>query len=105
LEAKPKCGHGKWLKWLKENVRVTQQQAWRYMELARNWDPSKSVAATDLEGALRQLTAEPPPPNTANSDTLGRWARAVSDESLRIKTPDLTDDAAPGLERCAPVRT
>jgi hypothetical protein len=34
-KAKAACGHGKWLAWLKTNVRCSQQQASRYMRLAK----------------------------------------------------------------------
>jgi ParB family chromosome partitioning protein len=35
LRAKKRLGHGKWLPWLKANIKVTQQRASHYMQLAK----------------------------------------------------------------------
>ena len=35
IQARELCGHGKWLPWLKSNVKFSQQQASRYMQLAK----------------------------------------------------------------------
>jgi ParB family chromosome partitioning protein len=35
LRAKARCGHGRWLKWAKANLRFSERKAQRYMELAR----------------------------------------------------------------------
>jgi ParB family chromosome partitioning protein len=35
LLAKERCGHGKWLKWAKANLRFGERKAQRYMELAK----------------------------------------------------------------------
>lgn len=48
-EAKKKCGHGKWLPWLKANVKFTERHARRYIEL------SKSDVTSDLEGQWRAI--------------------------------------------------
>jgi hypothetical protein len=57
LKAKARCGHGKWLAWLKANVRFSQQTASNYMRLAENWDKLPTVG--NLREALRVLTKEP----------------------------------------------
>jgi hypothetical protein len=56
LKAKKECAHGKWLKWLKENVKFSQQTASCYMRLAADWD--KLPAAGNLRGALRILAGK-----------------------------------------------
>jgi hypothetical protein len=35
LKAKAQCGHGKWLKWLKDNIQFSGRQARNYMQLAK----------------------------------------------------------------------
>jgi hypothetical protein len=53
-EAKASLKHGQWLKWLKANVRFSQQQAWRYMQLA------KLPVTSNLEDAWRVLCGNEP---------------------------------------------
>lgn len=53
LRAKGQCGHGKWLAWLKKNVRCSQQRASEYMRVAQNWD--KLPPGGNLKDALRLL--------------------------------------------------
>lgn len=50
IEAKTRCGHGRWLEWLRANVRVSQQHASRYMRLA------KLPTVSDLEVAWAAIT-------------------------------------------------
>jgi hypothetical protein len=54
IRAKAQCGHGKWLAWLKANVRFSQQRASEYMRLAEGWD--KLPPGGNLKDALRLLT-------------------------------------------------
>jgi hypothetical protein len=54
LKAKKRCGHGRWLPWLKANVKFSQQTASVYMRVAQDWD--KLPAAGNLRDALRLLT-------------------------------------------------
>lgn len=60
IKAKAACRHGEWLTWLKQNVRVSQQHAWRYMELA------KLPTVSNLADAWRTITGrdEEPEPET-----------------------------------------
>lgn len=53
LKAKVLCGHGKWLDWLKDNVRFSARSARAYMQLADGWD--KLAAAANLSEALHLL--------------------------------------------------
>jgi hypothetical protein len=46
------------VKWLKANVRFSQQTVWNYMHLAKNWD--KFQPDWYLKEALRHLTENPP---------------------------------------------
>jgi hypothetical protein len=55
LKAKAQCGHGKWLDWLKANVKFSGRTARDYIRLAENWE--KLAAAANLRGALRLLSA------------------------------------------------
>jgi hypothetical protein len=56
LTAKVRCGHGKWLPWLKNNIRFSKETAQAYMRVAKRW--SECAAATNLRGALRLLTGD-----------------------------------------------
>jgi site-specific DNA-methyltransferase (cytosine-N4-specific) len=80
LKAKAQCGHGKWLPWLKQNVRFTQQTASNYMRVAKEWD--KLLTVGNLRDALRLLTEdadddEPPPPEYVTPD---QWDEAGKEE-------------------------
>jgi len=55
-EQKAKCGHGKWLKWLKENVRFSQPTAWNYMRL--HAERAKLSTVDNLTDAYRLLAGE-----------------------------------------------
>jgi hypothetical protein len=63
IRAKQQCGHGKWLKWLRANVRFSQPTAWSYMRLASGWD--KLSAADNLREALRLLSGGSEGPGTS----------------------------------------
>jgi hypothetical protein len=52
LKAKAGCGHGRWLAWMKVNVKFSQQTANTYMRLAKHWD--QITSAGDL--SIRQLS-------------------------------------------------
>jgi hypothetical protein len=73
IKAKDKCGHGKWLDWLKANVRISRSQATRYMKVAREW--AKCCGAATFEDALKLLTddvadeQEPPPDREPGDDS------------------------------------
>lgn len=56
LAAKAKCPRGRWLSWLKANVKFGQQHASRCMRLARDWDKLRMMR--NLADALRALTEE-----------------------------------------------
>src|SRR4051794_951662 len=54
LQAKEKCNHGEWLAWVKANVKFSQEQARRYMRLA------KSGVTTDLDEHWRIISGNAP---------------------------------------------
>ena len=56
LKAKAFCPHGTWLRWLKENVAVSQQQASRYMQLA------KLPVTSNLAEEWRRISGNAPAP-------------------------------------------
>lgn len=58
IAAKKQVGHGEWLNWLKVNVRVTQQQAWKYMQVAEYWP--KLQSSCNLADALKIISGETP---------------------------------------------
>jgi hypothetical protein len=55
LKAKEKCGHGKWLPWLKANVKVSQQTASAYMRLAEGWGKLPAAGNFTLRDALKVI--------------------------------------------------
>jgi hypothetical protein len=54
LEAKRACGHGKWLIWLKVNVKCSQQSANVYMRLAGHWDQITNAGNFIAQMSIRQ---------------------------------------------------
>lgn len=56
LEAKRRCGHGRWTAWLKASVAFSGRTARDYMRLAEHW--GKVAAAANLRDALRMLSEE-----------------------------------------------
>jgi hypothetical protein len=100
LEAKAACGHGKWLKWLRANVRFSQSMASRYMRVAARW--AELEPSSNLAGALRVLSEA--------DDDAPEWPDAPEDEgragpggapSLRV-IADGADDDGPdaGADDC-----
>jgi hypothetical protein len=65
LRAKARCGHGKWLRWVRENLPFSADTAANYMRVAREWDSVR--AARNLREAIRLLTegAQPDPGRTS----------------------------------------
>jgi hypothetical protein len=55
-KAKDRCGHGKFLPWLKANFPFSRQHAARYMRLAENWE--KCNLRLHLTDALEMLAKE-----------------------------------------------
>src|SRR6476469_4057180 len=59
LRAKERCGHGKWLTWLRQNVRFSERLVRNYMALAREWD-GKSAVTADLEAEWQRISGNAP---------------------------------------------
>jgi hypothetical protein len=57
IRAKAACGHGRWLRWLRANVRFSQQTASVYMRLAKHW--AKLPVTGNLADAIFLLTDVP----------------------------------------------
>jgi hypothetical protein len=55
LRARQKCKHGEWLPWLRANVRFSQQTAWGYTRIAREWGKLPTVGNLTLREALSIL--------------------------------------------------
>jgi hypothetical protein len=73
LQAKAQCGHGKWLKWLKENIRFSERQAQNYMRLA------KSAVTADLEDEWRKIQGNAPTWDDAAADAAEPGAAAAGE--------------------------
>ena len=58
LRAKKQVGHGKWLAWLKGNVRFSQFTASAYMRVAKNWEQMKDLSNLSLRDVLQMLTED-----------------------------------------------
>ena len=92
VQAKRRCGHGRWLKWLEANVRFSQTAASAYMRVARNWD--KLAAAANLRDALRMLTedaADEPDAPAPEYVTLDAWGGMSAAERKRCLQPAASD--------------
>jgi hypothetical protein len=70
VRAKQAVGRGRWLPWLRANVRFSQQTASCYMRLAEQWD-DKLLAAGNLRAALRLLAGD-----AATEDWRRAWQEA-----------------------------
>src|ERR671937_404216 len=55
-KAKQKCDRGKWLPWLKKNVKFSKTVAYHYMAVAEHWEQISRVG--NLAAALRLLTED-----------------------------------------------
>ncbi len=92
LRAKTQCGHGKWLTWLKENVRFSQDTATRYMRFAEI--PYRAEFEKDAWASTRRSNAsdeeEPAPvPRPVTSSTNGITSSpAKSDDDEEDEEPD-----------------
>jgi protein gp37 len=60
-KAKAQCGQGKWLSWLKRNVKFDRRTATNYMRVAEKWETVSH--AEGLRDALRLLTEDAPAEN------------------------------------------
>jgi DUF3102 family protein len=56
--AKKLCGHGNWLRWLKENVKISEVTARRYMRVARELGKSVNVTDLTMTDVLRRLAQQ-----------------------------------------------
>ena len=113
LEAKTRCGHGKWMGWLEANFSGTRRTATNYMRVADRWQElsnGKHVSHLTLRGALNLLAAprettedEAPkiltgPWDLEANQALIRWmdveSRAIEAEGRRyeflVDHPDVT---------------
>jgi hypothetical protein len=61
IKAKAAYGHGKWLAWLKQNIRFNERQAQRYMGLA------KCDVTSDLDDQWRILSGNAPEAHSPRS--------------------------------------
>jgi protein gp37 len=83
------CKHGEWLPWLKKNFHRTQQQAWKYMKLAREWDKLQVTSNLDdlfhvLGNGIEPDGGEPEVPKFI---TLETWESLERKERLQALNP------------------
>jgi ParB family chromosome partitioning protein len=79
LQAKAKCKHGDWLKWLAANVRFDRTLAWRYMEMAKccrratfeeEWQDWRRICGNETAAdAPADTESEPSPDVVAPAET------------------------------------
>jgi hypothetical protein len=82
VKAKAQCGHGRWLPWLKANVRFSQQQASRYMQLA------KLPVTSNLEDQWRVISGNAPADKPPERRAAPSWDEPAGGEaSDRLKAP------------------
>src|SRR3954452_16779988 len=55
IEAKGLLKHGRWKKWLSENVSMSERTAQRYMQVARSGLKSATVAVLGIRGASESI--------------------------------------------------
>jgi hypothetical protein len=86
LEAKKQCGHGRWLPWIKANVRFSERTVQTYMRVAKRWPEieAKAQATADftIEDGLK-LLAEPKADDPFLPDSVA-WLQTAQDEAERI---------------------
>jgi hypothetical protein len=92
-KAKAQCGHGKWLAWLKANVKFSQQQASRYMQLA------KLPVTSNLEDQWRVISGNVPPEDEDEAPDLHAQEEANDDAAVvHVPCSDWTVDCAHCLD-------
>lgn len=93
LQAKKQCGHGKWLAWLKANVKASERRARQYMALA------KSAVTADLEDQWRIISGNAP----ADEEDPDEPESSSPADEPPTETP-ASQDREPGDDSEAPAR-
>jgi hypothetical protein len=99
IEAKRHVGHGKWLRWLKENCAVSGRTAEDYMLLARHKSEVNAIIAAAANMTLTEVVRKikHKPGSTKSEDgNLGKYekAHATLIKNLRGLSPEDVEDAA-----------
>ena len=94
IEAKEKCGHGNWKKWLEENVEVTDRQARNYMLLARHWSKLEVTSDLGLEEALKKVANELP--DNPTSKDLQKQIKKLERKLARLEDKEATEHSKTG---------
>jgi len=85
-EAKSKCDHGQWGKWLNDNFEFCEKTAQNYMRVYKERDRLQNrndVADLSLRGAVAQLTKTKKEPE-GSSRSSEQWERVLFNEEKRI---------------------
>jgi len=87
---KPKIGHGKWLKWLGDNLpNISEDSVHRYMKLAKQFPSLEAISNYSLQHQPLEIevTANRAPDKKAGNT---RQARPAGWEAVKIKAEQLT---------------
>lgn len=98
LKIKELCGHGAWLKWLADNVQLSERQAQNYMRLAKSaesadlmesWRIISGLDDDEPETTLEEESSddspsEPLPLGDAIRKTLERWMKRAELEDPEL---------------------
>jgi hypothetical protein len=102
LRAKAQCGHGRWLRWLREHCHFSERTGRAYMQVARRWEDlqAKRQGLADLtfEGSLKFLAAPRAPAASAiapmavylEEGALSEYHAEALEVLRSIYTPDLS---------------
>jgi hypothetical protein len=97
IDAKKQVGHGKWLRWLKEECELSERTAEVYMTCARNRQLLEAIIAAAANMTLAQaLQAIKPKPDESKDGAMGKYAkaRAALIRKLGELLPEDAEDAA-----------
>ena len=89
MKVRSRCPHGEWLKWLKANVKFSQQRASEYMRLAEGW--GKLPPGGSLKESLRILVQDQVKETASSAPSSVPSADAEAEESAEAP-------AAPGAD-------
>jgi hypothetical protein len=105
VEAKKRCGHGRWLPWLEANVRMSERTAQKYMRLSARWDElvAKAPGTADLtiEEGLKLLAD---PDDSEREREREREAARIGGATvepeilLELDTPEHMEDFVAGVK-------
>jgi hypothetical protein len=103
VEQKKQCGHGKWLPWVKANLRFSEATAKRYMQCYSNRDALRNrspMSDLDITGALEIIATKARAKKTPRLKAPAATTPEITTEELKpppppqLEAPKLDDDSA-----------